>query len=89
MGQAGTVQRNCQHEIPNLGDAVSRQPNVPGFQVPVDNAPRVGRLQTPSGLSGDLNRLLQGNQTVGGVFNQAFHIATAHEFGDHVGLALA
>ena len=55
----------------------------------MDDAPAMGELQTPAGFMGDLDRLLQGKQVVGGVFDQAFNVTAAHELGDHKGLALA
>ena len=38
-------------------------------------------------LLGDVNGLFQGKTVVGGSFDDPFHIATAHQLGDHVGLA--
>ena len=69
--------------------AIGGQPHVARFQVLVDDATAVGELQTPAGLLGNLDRLLQGKQVIRGVLNQTFRVAAAHELRDRVRLALA
>ncbi len=40
----------------------------------MNNAPTVGKLQSPAGLFGDVDSLLQGQTVVGGIFDNPFHI---------------
>ena len=86
FGQTGTVQGHRQPEIADLGDAIGGDPNVSRFQIAVDDAPAVGKLQTPAGLSGDADRLCQGKTVALGILYQTFHVAAAHQLGDHVRL---
>ena len=85
-GKAGTVQGHRQAEVADLGDAILG--HISRFQVPVDDSPTVGELHPPAGFLGDLDRLFQGKPVVRGAFNDPLNITAAHQFGDHLGLAL-
>ena len=89
MDPPGAVQRNGQAKVAYLGNAISGQPHVARLQVPLDDATAVGELQTPAGLFGNRDGLIQGKPVFGGVLNQTFHVAAAHELGNDVGLVLA
>ncbi len=52
----------------------------------MDYAPRVGELQATAGLFGNVDGLLQGQAVVGGILDNPFNVAAAHQLGDHVGL---
>ena len=52
-GEARTVERNGQTEVAELRRAVSREPHVARFQVPVDDALRVGVLEGLANLDRD------------------------------------
>ena len=65
----------------------SVRPDVPRLQVSVHDALGVGELQAPARLHGYVHDLVQRDTMVGSAIDNAFDIATAHELGDHVGLA--
>ena len=88
QGKPRAVQGHRQSEVADLGCTFFCQPHIPRLQVPVDDAPAVGKLQASAGLLGDLDCLLQGKPVVCGIIYQTLYIASAHELGDHVGLAL-
>ena len=53
----------------------------------MNNASTVRELQPPAGLPGDVDGLFQRQSVVGSNFDYPFHVAAAHQLGDHVGLA--
>ncbi len=54
-GQPRTVDGHRQAKVTNLGSAISGKPDVAGFQVPVDDATAMRKLQTTAGLSGNVD----------------------------------
>ena len=67
---------------------VISEPDVAGFQIPVDDAFGVGEFQAAADLTGDSEGVFQGEAPVFGVFDQTLDIATAHEGTNHVWLAV-
>jgi len=74
--QPRAVDGHGQAEVADLGHAITFQPDVARFQVPVDDAPPVGKLQAPAGLPGDAQRLLQWHPVVCGVLYRTPHVAS-------------
>ena len=60
-GEARPVQGNRQAEIPYLGDSVGGQLDVARLEVPVHDAPPVGKLQAPACFLGNLTSRLSGD----------------------------
>src|SRR5262249_53275866 len=58
LGQARAVEGNCEAEVPDAGDSILRQPNVPGVEIAVDNAASVGFFKSLGDLETDLYDLL-------------------------------
>ena len=86
-GQPGAVYGHRQAEVADFGRTILGKPDFAGFQVSVDDAPRVGEFQAPAGLLRDVDGLFQRQAVVGGVCDDSFHIAATHQLSDHVGLA--
>ncbi len=62
-------QPGCQAKVTNLSYTVVGQPDIPWFQVSVDDTSGVGKLQTPASFLGDIYGLFEGQMVVCGVFD--------------------
>ena len=62
------------------------QPHVPRLQVTVHDTFVVGELQTPAGLDGNGDGLLQRNSLVRSSSYKVLHASTGHHWQDHAGV---
>ena len=87
-GDAGVVQHYRQPEVTYLGGTILGEPDVARLQVPVDNAPAVGKLQTPANSFGDVQGLVKSDAVVGSVVDKPFNRPAGHQWQCQIRLAV-
>jgi hypothetical protein len=88
LSLAGTCQVLPRGRNRLSGGAILRQPDVAGFQVAVDDAVAVGKLQTAASRDPNLQRLLKRRAMVGGFSISPSTSPPPHQLDHHVRLAI-
>jgi hypothetical protein len=86
LGQSRAVHRHREAEVADHRPAILRQPDIPRFQVAMDDALRVDELQTLTRIDSQLHGLLDRQSMPLGLLNQPFDVASRQQWQNQVGL---